>query len=130
MRGLEEGDVAPFDAEPDAEFAVAFLAPTARVSLFLVAMLDAPSGLPAPVMTTYPGLDRTVEAIISVLFEVWAAEALLAKLFRGTPIMLAGTAAIASVVAAKLAGALRQMPGSAKQVATKRMHLKRPMDDV
>jgi hypothetical protein len=130
MRGLEEGNVAPFDAGPDAESAVVFLAPTAGVSLFLVVMLDAPGGLPAPVMTTYPGLAGTVETIVSVVFEGWAAKALLARLFRGTPILPAGTAGIASWVDAKLAGVLRPMPSSTKQVATKRRHLKRPMDDV
>jgi hypothetical protein len=60
MRGPEEADVTTFDAEPDAKFAVAFLARTAKVPLFLVVTLEAAIGLPSPVATTDPASGRTV----------------------------------------------------------------------
>jgi hypothetical protein len=130
MRGPEEADVTPVDAELDAKFALAFLARTAGVSLFLGVRGGAAIGLPDPVATINTRLDRTVEMMVNALFEIWAAKAFLSRLFRGTPIMPAGRRpAILSLVRVELAGALRPMPSRTKQVAAKRRYFERHMDE-
>ena len=130
MRGPEEADITPVDAESDAKFALAFLARTAGGPLFLVLKRDAVIELPAPVATTNLGLDRTAEIIVNVLFEGWAAKAFLSRLFRGPSIMPAGTPVILSLDRVEFAGALRPMPNSMKQVTTRRRSLNRHMDEV
>src|ERR1700733_12150053 len=99
MRGSEEANVAPFDAE----LAVAFPVRTAKVPLFLVATLEPAIGLRAPVATTDPASGRTMYRTMSEWSEGWAAKALLARLFRGLPITPAGTPDIASLAGVTLA---------------------------